>query len=255
MYSIKSQDKPREPPVMSEHALHMRPDSVWRHTQQTLDKHVGDTFMRNFMDQIVLYTDVHSQKTIDECISALGVSATLKDVLMAAYLVNGGVLLKHCENGGEEEATEVNISLDKLHEELMREIDGIDVPGKVSKTAILGDSCASASTPGCSITGGCDRTCTMETVAVPADTQAPEVTPADTQAAEVTPVDTQASEVTPAVTEVPIPSEPIVPEATPAALTADGADNSGVPTAPEEVKPSADITVTSDPLTDKTESK
>ena len=59
MYSIKSQEKPREPPVMSEHALHMRPTSVWRHMQQTLDKHVGDMFMRNFMDQIVLYTDVH----------------------------------------------------------------------------------------------------------------------------------------------------------------------------------------------------
>ena len=246
MYSIKSQDKAREPPVMSEHALHMRPDSVWRHTQQTLDKHVGDTFMRNFMDQIMLYTDVHSQKTIDECISALGVSATLKDVLMAAYLVNGGVLLKHCENGSEEEATEVNISLDKLHEELMREIDGIDVPGKVSKTDIQGDSCANGSTPGCSITGGCDRTCTMETVAVPADTQAPEVTP----------VDTQAGENTPAVTEVPTPSEPIVPEATPAALTADGADNGGVPTAPEEVKPIADTASTvADPLSDKTESQ
>ena len=52
----------------------------------------------------------HNEKTVESCLSGLGVAPTLLQLLTAAFVVNGGVLFKHGPSLEEQETEERELS-------------------------------------------------------------------------------------------------------------------------------------------------
>ena len=100
-----------------------RMDDVYQHAKRQIHQPATPELVAGFKEKMgfIRRRYKHNARTVDSCLSGMGNPPTLLEVLTAAFVVNGGVLFKHGDDGAGQEAAEANQEELELNE-LMQEI-------------------------------------------------------------------------------------------------------------------------------------
>ena len=99
-------------------------DDVYQHAKRQIHQPATPELVTGFKEKMgfIRRRYKHNARTVDSCLSGMGDPPTLLEVLTAAFVVNGGVLFKHGDDGaGPEAAAGANQEELELNE-LMQEI-------------------------------------------------------------------------------------------------------------------------------------
>jgi hypothetical protein len=93
-------------------------DDAYRYALSQVNKPASGELVTGFKEKIefIKARYKHSEKSVSSCLAGLGGSPTLLELLVAAFVVNGGILFKHGPSVEEEEQDENELS--KLIQEI-----------------------------------------------------------------------------------------------------------------------------------------
>ena len=95
-------------------------DDVFQHALKQVHREAPPELVAGFKEKMdfIKLRYKHNERTVESCLKGLSESPTLLELLTAAFVVNGGVLIKHGPQLDEEERREREL------EDLIHEFDG-----------------------------------------------------------------------------------------------------------------------------------
>ena len=105
-------------------------DDVYQHAKRQIHQPATPELVIGFKDkmQFIRKRFKHNAKTVDSCLSGMGDPPTLLEMLLAAFVVNGGLLFKHGARMEEEEIDDNELELNELMQEIQELSRGESTP-------------------------------------------------------------------------------------------------------------------------------